>query len=72
MASDGIADQFGGGEGKPKFGAQRLRNLLESIADKPFSEQQSILENTMYDWRHRPDGNQEPQIDDQILVGVRI
>lgn len=72
MASDGIANQFGGGDNKPKFSSQRLRNLLESIATKPFAEQRSIIENTIEQWRQHPDGSQEAQIDDQILVGVRI
>ncbi|MBQ2097706.1 MAG: SpoIIE family protein phosphatase, partial [Bacteroidales bacterium] len=72
MASDGIANQFGGGDNKPKFSSQRLRNLLETIATKPFAEQRTIIETTLEQWRQRPDGSQEAQIDDQILVGVRI
>ena len=72
MGSDGIADQYGGGEGKPRFGAQRLRDLLESIAAKPFSEQHSLIETTLSDWQRRPNGKHEPQIGDQILVGIRI
>ncbi|MBQ1697798.1 MAG: SpoIIE family protein phosphatase [Bacteroidales bacterium] len=72
IGSDGIADQFGGGDTKPKFGAQRLRDLLESIAAKPFDEQQSIIQTTMDQWRLRSDGTLEAQIDDQILVGIRI
>ena len=72
MASDGIANQFGGGDNKPKFSSQRLRNLLETIAAKPFAEQRTIIETTLEQWRQRPDGSQEAQIDDQILVGVRI
>ena len=72
MASDGLSDQFGGSGNKPKFGAQQLRALLESIAAKPFDEQNTIIENTMDEWRRHPDGTQEAQIDDQILVGIRI
>ncbi|MCR5455612.1 MAG: SpoIIE family protein phosphatase [Bacteroidales bacterium] len=73
MSSDGIQDQFGGSGNKPKFGAQKLRDLLESIASKPLSEQYNIIESTMDDWRRRPDSDEpEPQLDDQILVGIRI
>ena len=72
MASDGIANQFGGDDNKPKFSSQRLRNLLETIAAKPFAEQRDIIENTLQQWRQRTDGSLEAQIDDQILVGVRI
>ena len=72
MASDGLSDQFGGSGNKPKFGAQQLRTLLESIATKSFDEQAVIIENTMDEWRRHPDGTKEAQIDDQILVGIRI
>jgi len=72
MASDGIANQIGGDDNKPKFSSQRLRNLLETIAAKPFAEQRDIIENTLQQWRQRTDGSLEAQIDDQILVGVRI
>lgn len=72
MASDGIADQFGGSENKSKYGVQPLRQLLESIATKPFDEQYAIIDQTMTEWRRHPDGTLEAQIDDQILVGVRI
>ena len=72
MASDGIADQFGGTGNKPKFGAQPLRTLLESISAKPFAEQLAIIDETMNQWRRHPDGSLEAQVDDQILVGVRI
>ena len=72
MASDGIADQFGGSGNKSKYGVQPLRQLLESIATKPFDEQYAIIDQTMTEWRRHPDGTLEAQIDDQILVGVRI
>ncbi len=72
MSSDGISNQFGGGENKPKFGQQRLRDLLQDIAQKPFGDQRATIEKTLDQWRKRPDGSLEPQVDDQILVGIRI
>ncbi|MCQ2250058.1 MAG: SpoIIE family protein phosphatase [Bacteroidales bacterium] len=73
MFSDGITDQFGGmEENKCKYGVKRFRDLLLSMSQKPFDEQKSIMEDTMNQWRLKPDGSLESQLDDQIVVGVRI
>ncbi len=64
--SDGYADQFGGPKGK-KFMSKRLKTLFIEISNLPFSEQQSILRQTLTDWR----GSLE-QLDDILVIGVRI
>ncbi len=72
LGSDGLSDQFGGPDAKNKFGPKRLRELLASIAQMPFDEQQATIEKTFDEWRHKADGTIEPQLDDQILIGIRI
>jgi len=64
--SDGYADQFGGPKGK-KFLYKKFKNLLSDISDKSMAEQNLILEQTMADWQ----GN-EDQIDDMVIIGIRI
>jgi serine phosphatase RsbU (regulator of sigma subunit) len=66
MFTDGYADQFGGPEGK-KFKYRRFRHLLMSIHQLPMEEQKSKLQENMMDWM----GEQEDQIDDQTILGIR-
>lgn len=64
--TDGFPDQFGGPKGK-KFMSKKLRELLESISQKPLTEQKEILEQTFSDWV----GDLE-QIDDVTVIGIRV
>ncbi len=66
MFTDGYADQFGGPEGK-KFKYRRFRHLLMSIHQMPMEEQKKKLQENMNDWM----GNQQTQIDDQTIIGIR-
>ena len=66
MFSDGYADQFGGPKGK-KFKYKPFKKLLLENADKPMSEQKEILNQAFENWK----GNEE-QIDDVVIVGVKI
>lgn len=68
LFSDGIQDQFGGTDGK-KFSPKRLRNLVLEIHQKPMLEQKKIVTKTLADWQHEA---QEEQIDDMLLIGVRV
>lgn len=64
--SDGIPDQFGGKQGK-KFLTKRLKELLLANASLPVNTQKEKLTRTISEWI----GN-EQQLDDMILIGVRI
>ncbi len=66
MFSDGFLDQKGGKENK-KYMSRRFKNLLLGIQDEPMHDQKLILENTLYDWM----GN-NPQVDDILVIGVRV
>ena len=73
MFSDGYADQFGGPEGK-KFKYKPLKDLLMTITNKPMNEQKELLDQKLQDWTACPDpqGNPFEQVDDILVVGVRI
>jgi len=64
--TDGFPDQFGGPKGK-KFMYKKLKEVLITIAQKPTSEQQTILKDTLKDWK----GSTE-QVDDITVIGVRV
>ncbi|MBR4266936.1 MAG: SpoIIE family protein phosphatase [Bacteroidales bacterium] len=74
MGSDGISDQFGGGENNQfKFGTKQLKELLVKISVHPFDEQKTIIETTIDNWRATEDEkNPAPQLDDQILLGLKF
>lgn len=65
-STDGYADQFGGPKGK-KFRHSRFEELLQSLAQKPGSDQLAILEKQNSDWK----GDLE-QVDDILVIGVRV
>lgn len=64
--TDGIADQFGGEEGK-KFKYKQLAELLLSIHHLPMQQQKVHIEKVVNAWK----GNRE-QTDDMLIVGVKI
>jgi tetratricopeptide (TPR) repeat protein/serine phosphatase RsbU (regulator of sigma subunit) len=65
LTSDGFADQMN--EISKKFRTKRFVALLDSISDKPTSEQSVILENEFIN--HKGERN---QIDDITVLGVRV
>ncbi|MCO5252483.1 MAG: serine/threonine-protein phosphatase [Candidatus Kapabacteria bacterium] len=65
LTTDGFADQMN--EDGKKFSTRRFLALLESIADKPLSEQYKILNNELA--AHQ---GEKHQIDDITIIGVRI
>ncbi len=73
LFSDGYADQFGGPDGK-KFKYKQFKELLLSIQDRSMEEQKDILDKTLHEWINTPDpdGNPYDQIDDILVIGVRI
>lgn len=68
LFTDGYQDQFGG-DHRRKFMIKRLRELLFEIHQKPMEEQKEILEQNIAHWMQ--EGN-EKQIDDMLIIGVRL
>ena len=66
MFSDGYVTQFGG-EHDTKFNKKNFKELLLSINDYSMAEQAKILDKTHRDWK-----GMQPQIDDILVVGVRL
>ncbi len=66
MFSDGFIDQFGGEDGS-KFMLKNFKTLLLQIYEKPMSEQYSILDDAIKNWR-----GERPQIDDILVIGVKF
>lgn len=64
--SDGYQDQFGGNKNK-KFMKGKLKSLLLEIHKLPMKEQNQILKNKFEEWK-----KEYPQIDDVLIIGVRI
>lgn len=65
MYSDGMMDQFNE-EGR-KFSSPRLHALLGSLYTKDAETQMKTIDETIAAWKGKED-----QIDDQLLVGVKI
>ena len=66
LFSDGFADQKGGEENK-KFMSRNFKELLLKIHERPMYDQKEVLDKTLTNWM----GN-NPQIDDILVIGVRI
>ena len=74
MFSDGISDQFGSdnNQGSEKFTVKRLNKLLADVSDLTFKQQAAAIDERITKWRTYPDGTVAEQIDDQLLVGIRL
>ncbi|MBO7567368.1 MAG: SpoIIE family protein phosphatase [Bacteroidales bacterium] len=75
--SDGISDQFGYEDGVTKFGSRQLQNILSEMSFFDLPAQRRIIESSVDNWRIGAffAGLTEikaPQLDDQLLIGVRI
>ncbi|MFZ5941178.1 MAG: triple tyrosine motif-containing protein [Bacteroidota bacterium] len=66
LFSDGYLDQFGGSEGK-KFMSKNFKKLMLDIQAYPMAEQRKLMEKTLLEWM-----GHEPQIDDILVVGIRL
>lgn len=66
MFSDGIVDQFGGGEDR-KFTPKRLRSLLETISTLPAAQQKQQLHEMFILWKRSNE-----QTDDAMILGIRL
>lgn len=65
--SDGYTDQFGGEQGR-KFKVESFKEVLLANYKKPMSEQKKELNNIFEKWI----GKEYQQIDDIIILGVRV
>ena len=74
MYSDGIADQFSGGPELRKFTIRRMKEMLVEVHQKPFDQQKLLIAKTIDDWRKplSKAGKQSAQVDDILLIGLRI
>ena len=75
--SDGIPDQFGYDDGTTKFGSRQLKDLLTEISFFELSAQKKIIESVVENWRTGAfeagiSAIKTPQLDDQLLIGIRI
>ena len=75
--SDGISDQFGHEDGITKFGSRQLQNILAEMSFFDLPAQKKIIESSVDNWRIGAflAGLTEikaPQLDDQLLIGIRI
>lgn len=72
LHSDGFLDQFGGPEGR-KFMKKRFNEMLLSNQELPMTTQKEVFTKTLDEWINHPSDNAPGgQIDDVILIGVRI
>ncbi len=75
--SDGISDQFGDEDGTTKFGTQQLLDILQEVSFLDTSIQKTIIESVVVNWRTGAyyaglSRTSVPQLDDQLLIGVRV
>jgi serine phosphatase RsbU (regulator of sigma subunit) len=66
LFSDGFVDQKGGEEGK-KYLSKNFKSLLMEIYAEPMKDQQMILDAVFSEWK-----GDNPQVDDVLVIGVRI
>ncbi len=68
LFSDGFQDQFGGAKGR-KFMRKQFYRLLQDIHHLPAEVQHEQLGHTLRNWRQ---GGKYPQVDDILVLGVRL
>jgi len=66
--SDGYQDQFGGEKGS-KFMIKKMKRLMVEKCELPVEEQRKFFDETIEEWKKV---GKEEQVDDILLIGVRI
>lgn len=69
--SDGYIDQFGGKKGN-KFFIKQFRKLLLEMQNLPMAKQKEMLEKTLIKWRQPFSGKIYEQLDDILVLGIKI
>lgn len=72
MFSDGITDQIDSSGCHNKYSPSQLKAKITAMSAMNLKEQKTRLDDDFQNWRLRPDGTLEPQLDDQILLAVKI
>jgi ligand-binding sensor domain-containing protein/serine phosphatase RsbU (regulator of sigma subunit) len=73
LFSDGFCDQFGGPSGR-KFMKPRFTNMLLENQELEMCAQREVYEKILDEWINYPtrEGDPKEQIDDIIIIGIRI
>jgi len=75
MFSDGFADQFGGKDCR-KYYSKYFKELLLRIQNNTMEMQKELIECALIDWMAFPnlknDGKSYDQIDDILVIGIKI
>ncbi len=66
LFSDGYMDQFGGDKRK-KFGTQKFKELLLNNRHRSMQNQKELIKSAHIEWK-----GSSPQIDDILVIGIRI
>ena len=66
LFSDGVQDQFGGGDGK-KFLVKRFRDLLVNSQNLTMNEQGKQIDKVLSNWQGKHD-----QTDDMLCIGIQF
>lgn len=64
--TDGYCDQFGG-ERKKKFNRKQFKELLLAAQTMEMEEQEAYLQYVLLNWRQ-----EEPQVDDILVMGIKV
>jgi len=68
--SDGYVDQFGGPRKKKYFKSALYEDFIK-ISNKSTKEQKELLDSNFFKWKNY-DGKENRQIDDVLIIGIRI
>ena len=71
LSTDGYMDQRGGTKTR-KLMTRNFKELLTSVQHASMIEQKNMLETYMYNWMTTPEGLQTNQIDDILIIGIRL
>lgn len=67
LFSDGYTDQIGGPR-KKRFMSKRLKETIKELLSSSSSDQHKKLIETIIDWK----GNNEEQLDDILVLGIKL